>query len=136
MGSASDPDPVWGKYPVNSIVVAHVQKSAHKSPLTCVELLNNLQKRYKKGVIIAFVGMSNGLGPMLAARCPWPVICVCTTLKDFQNDVWSSIRAPSAAPVLLSPDANNAYLSALSIHAESNPEAYAVRVMQIEENDP
>jgi phosphoribosylaminoimidazole carboxylase / phosphoribosylaminoimidazole-succinocarboxamide synthase len=133
----SDKDPLPEAIPSRpGVCLETIVCSGHKQPETALEALNNLQALYPDGgVIIALVGKSDGLGPLLAARTEWPVIAVCTTMGDFPDDVWSSIRMPRDVPLLVASDPDNALLSALNILGRSNPAVYAGRRMAIEALD-
>lgn len=132
----SDKDPSVTPVSVPGIAVEDIVLSGHKSPSRCLDRLEELEASYPEGgVIIANVGKSNGLGPILAARTSWPVIAVCATAKESPHDVWSSIRMPSGVPLLTASDVSNAVLSALNILGLSNPAAYAARNLAIEELD-
>lgn len=133
-GSESD------KFPEVPILVGvekiEITISGHKSPANALCMLEEIQADFpEKGVIIAFVGMSNGLGPILAARTSWPVIVVPATAKERPHDVWSSLEVPSNVPLttILSP--KNAVLASLNILAQVNPVAYMHRQYAIEELD-
>jgi len=107
--------------------------SAHKKPTYAIEELERIHTIYPEGgVIIALVGMSNGLGPTLSARTDWPVISVCTTANEHPEDVWSNLRMPSEVPNLTVLSPKNAVLSAFNILGEKNPAIYAFRRMAIE----
>lgn len=110
--------------------------SGHKSPVHALSRLRKIQADFpEKGVIVTVVGMSNGLGPTLAARTSWPVIAVPVTAKDRPHDVWSNLEIPSNVPLatILSP--KNAVLASLNILAQTNPIAYMHRQYAIEELD-
>lgn len=110
-----------------------IVKSGHKSPGACLSYLENVLATYPEGgVILAPVGMSNGLGPMLAARTSWPVITVPLTAKERPHDVWSSLEMPSNVPLLTILSPKNAVLAALNILAQKNPVAYMHRQYAIE----
>ena len=110
--------------------------SAHKKPTYAVEELERIHTIYPEGgVIIALVGMSNGLGPTLSARTDWPVISVCTTANEHPEDVWSNLRMPSEVPNLTVLSPKNAILSAFNILGEKNPAIYAHRRLAIEALD-
>jgi len=110
--------------------------SAHKKPTYAMEELERLHTIYPEGgVIIALVGMSNGLGPILSARTDWPVISVCTTANEHPEDVWSNLRMPSDVPNLTVLSAKNALLAAFDILGQKNPAIYAYRRLAIEELD-
>jgi phosphoribosylaminoimidazole carboxylase/phosphoribosylaminoimidazole-succinocarboxamide synthase len=76
-------------------------------------------------VMIAFIGRSNGAGPTLSAMSTVPVITVPASAKDFPEDVWSSLRAPSKVPVMTVLEPSNAVLAALQILSARNPKIYA-----------
>jgi phosphoribosylaminoimidazole carboxylase/phosphoribosylaminoimidazole-succinocarboxamide synthase len=118
------------------IEMRQITLSGHKATAACLEKLEELLANYPDGgVIITTVGMSNGLGPMLAARTSWPVIAVPNTAKERPHDVWSSLEVPSDVPLatILSP--GNAALMALNILAQKNPLAYMLQQYQVEELD-
>jgi phosphoribosylaminoimidazole carboxylase/phosphoribosylaminoimidazole-succinocarboxamide synthase len=100
--------------------------SGHK---TTVESLKRAEKIFSTfpqgGVFVCEVGRSNGLGPILASHVPWPVISCPATLKEFPNDIWSSLRMPSDVPLLAAWPEANAVNAALGILAQTNPEVYA-----------
>jgi len=133
-GSESDKLPE-----VPDIAGLHIERpviSAHKKPTIAVEELERIHTVYPEGgVIIALVGMSNGLGPTLSARTDWPVISVCTTADTHPEDVWSNLRMPSEVPNLTVLSAKNAVLAAFNILGEKNPAIYAHRRMAIEALD-
>jgi len=76
-------------------------------------------------VVIAYIGRSNGAGPTLSAMSTVPVITVPASIKEFPDDLWSSLRAPSAVPVMTVLDPANAVLAALQILSGRNPLLYA-----------
>ncbi|MFA6534083.1 MAG: phosphoribosylaminoimidazolesuccinocarboxamide synthase [Patescibacteria group bacterium] len=127
----------WGELPkINGISVNDIVASGHKSPAHCLETLEKLLGQYPDGgVIIAQVGMSNGLGPMLAARTSWPVISVPATLDSHPEDIWSSLRLPSDVPMATICSEKNAIQFALNILAQKNPIAYALIQQAIEKLD-
>lgn len=100
--------------------------SAHKETPKALEKLRHYQQYHPNAVIIAYVGMSNGLGPVLAGNADLPVICVPKDAKQCPEDVWSSLRVPSNVPcsTVLSPA--NAVLHALQILARNNPALHMV----------
>jgi phosphoribosylaminoimidazole carboxylase/phosphoribosylaminoimidazole-succinocarboxamide synthase len=61
-----------------------------------------------------------------------PVITVPASAREFPDDVWSSLRAPSAVPVMTVLDPSNAVLAALQILSSRNPRLYARLRSQIE----
>jgi phosphoribosylaminoimidazole carboxylase / phosphoribosylaminoimidazole-succinocarboxamide synthase len=76
-------------------------------------------------VMIAYIGRSNGAGPTLSAMTTIPVITVPASAKEFPEDVWSSLRAPSKVPVMTVMEPSNAVLAALQILSARNPRIYA-----------
>ncbi|MEA1926018.1 MAG: phosphoribosylaminoimidazolesuccinocarboxamide synthase, partial [Patescibacteria group bacterium] len=111
-------------------------KSGHKYQGACLNVLENVLASYPEGgVILAIVGMSNGLGPLLSARTSWPVIGITTTTEVCPEDVWSSLRMPSQVPIVTVLSPKNAILAALNILAQKNPVAYMHRQSAIEELD-
>lgn len=115
------------------VTVEQIVCSAHRSPAQVLSLLEELLARYPDGgVILACVGKSNGLGPMLAARTTWPVIGVPMTAKEHPHDVWSSLELPSSVPMATVLSPGNAVLAALNILALSNPALYAALQYDVE----
>lgn len=110
--------------------------SGHKNTAACLNKLEELLREYPDGgVIIAKVGMSNGLGPILASHCSWPVVSVPASADKFPDDVWSSLRLPSNNPMATIMSEKNAMLYALNILAQSNPAAYAYVQYELEKMD-
>lgn len=136
-GSPKDDFPKIGEEVKKAkIKIEEVTLSGHKSPLKCLKKLNELIAKYPEGgVIITKVGMSNGLGPTLAARTSWPVIAVPASVKSFSEDVWSSLQVPSNVPMATILSEKNAILAALNIFAQKNPLAYLYRQAEIEDLD-
>ena len=108
--------------------------SGHKSPDKVIDQLEALHTKYPEGgVIIAIVGMSNGLGPILAARTSWPVLSYCNSAKSNPEDVWGNLRMPSDVPNATFLNIKNAHLAALNILSAKNPAAYMTRQYTIEQ---
>ena len=63
-------------------------------------ILHRMVQEVPDSVVIAYIGRSNGAGPTLSAMSTIPVITVPASIKDFPEDVWSSLRAPSNVPVM------------------------------------
>jgi phosphoribosylaminoimidazole carboxylase / phosphoribosylaminoimidazole-succinocarboxamide synthase len=99
--------------------------SVHKEPVLAVETLHRLIQEVPDCVVIANIGRSNGAGPTLSAMSTIPVITVPAGAKDFPDDVWSSLRAPSSMPVMTVLEPANAVLAALQILSARNPRIYA-----------
>jgi len=133
-GSENDPVPKVPNIP--GVDVGVMALSGHKMTKKSLSKLNDLHAAYPEGgVIIANVGMSDGLGPVLAAHTCWPIVALPATFDEFPNDVWSSLRMPSKVPMatILSP--KNAVAYALNILAQKNPAVYAYLQQAIEELD-
>ena len=131
-GSEKDELPKYSILP--GIKYEDVVISGHKSPKKVIDKLEELHAKYPEGaVIIAIVGMSNGLGPILAARTAWPVLSCCNSAKSNPEDVWSNLRMPSDVPNATFMDIKNAYLAALNNLSAKNPTAYMARQFAIEQ---
>lgn len=102
----------------SEIIVA----SAHKVPEKVVKEIEKLNARKDPTVVITVVGMSNGLGGVVAGSCIHPVIN-CPPYKDLTEylvDIHSNLRMPSDVPVMTVMHPKNAALCALRILAESD----------------
>jgi hypothetical protein len=77
------------------------------------------------GTMMEVVTCSIHKGPVLSALSTTPVITVPASVKDFPEDVWSSLRAPSSTPVMTVLEPSNAVLAALQILSARNPRIYA-----------
>ncbi|AKM82468.1 TPA: hypothetical protein DD449_05270 [Candidatus Berkelbacteria bacterium] len=119
---------------VPNLKIEMVTLSGHKQTGMCLDKLNDLQRDYPSGVILAAVGMSNGLGPVLAAHSVWPVIGMPATAKEFPEDVWSSLRTPSQTPMLVCLE-KNAVNAARNLLALQNPVLYMKQQRAVEELD-
>jgi phosphoribosylaminoimidazole carboxylase/phosphoribosylaminoimidazole-succinocarboxamide synthase len=99
--------------------------SVHKEPIAAAGILNRMVQEVPDTVVIASIGRSNGAGPTLSALTTAPVITVPASYREFPDDVWSSLRAPSSVPVMTVLEPANAVLAALQILAARNPRLYA-----------
>jgi phosphoribosylaminoimidazole carboxylase/phosphoribosylaminoimidazole-succinocarboxamide synthase len=99
--------------------------SIHKEPVKGAEIVYRMLQEVPDTVIVAFIGRSNGAGPVLSALSVAPVITVPASVKDFPDDVWSCLRAPSSVPVMTVLEPSNAVLAALQILSARNPKVYA-----------
>ena len=106
--------------------------SIHKEPVAGAGIFNKMVQELPDSVVIAFIGRSNGAGPVLSAQSTVPVITVPASAKDFPEDVWSSLRAPSKVPVMTVLEPANAVLAALQILSARNPRVYAHLRSEIE----
>ncbi|MBX9825761.1 MAG: AIR carboxylase family protein [Xanthobacteraceae bacterium] len=106
--------------------------SIHKEPVAGYNKLAHLIQEVPDSVVIANIGRSNGAGPVLSAQSTIPVITVPASARDFPEDVWSSLRAPSKVPVMTVLEPANAVLAALQILSARNPRIYAHLRSEIE----
>jgi phosphoribosylaminoimidazole carboxylase/phosphoribosylaminoimidazole-succinocarboxamide synthase len=106
--------------------------SIHKEPVAGANKLAHLIQEVPDSVVIANIGRSNGAGPVLSAMSTIPVITVPASARDFPEDVWSSLRAPSKVPVMTVLEPANAVLAALQILSARNPRIYAHLRTEIE----
>ncbi len=107
--------------------------SVHKEPVRAAGILNRMIQEVPDSVVVAYIGRSNGAGPTLSAMSTIPVITVPASAKEFPEDVWSSLRAPSSVPVMTVLEPANAVLAALQILSARNPRIYAHLRGKIEE---
>ena len=135
-GSGKDPWIVTDEYISNipGVDLAQITLSGHKQTGKCLDMLDRLQTNYHTGVILAIIGMSNGLGPILAAHTTWPVIGMPATAEKFPDDIWSNLRLPSQTPMLVCLE-KNAVSAALNILAQQNPHLYARQQLALEALD-
>ena len=106
-------------------LMAVVTRSVHKEPVAAAGILHRMVQEVPDSVVIAYIGRSNGAGPTLSAMSAIPVITVPASVKEFPDDVWSSLRAPSNVPVMTVLEPSNAVLAALQILSARNPRLYA-----------
>jgi phosphoribosylaminoimidazole-succinocarboxamide synthase len=99
--------------------------SVHKEPVAAIGILHRMAQEIPDSVVIAYIGRSNGAGPTLSAASTLPVITVPASVKEFPDDLWSSLRAPSKVPVMTVLEPSNAILAALQILSARNPRLYA-----------
>jgi phosphoribosylaminoimidazole carboxylase/phosphoribosylaminoimidazole-succinocarboxamide synthase len=114
-------------------LVTVVTRSAHKEPIAAANTLYRLAQEVPDAVVLAYIGRSNGAGPILSALSTLPVITVPAGYRDFPDDVWSSLRAPSSVPVMTVLEPSNAVLAALQILSARNPRIYAKLRGEIEQ---
>ena len=106
--------------------------SVHKEPVAAASTLYRMAQEIPDTLVIAYIGRSNGAGPTLSAMSTVPVITVPASVKEFPEDLWSSLRAPSNVPVMTVLEPSNAVLAALQILSARNPRLYAHIRMEIE----
>jgi phosphoribosylaminoimidazole carboxylase / phosphoribosylaminoimidazole-succinocarboxamide synthase len=125
-GSDSDkPEPFEAALGELKDLMTVVTCSAHKEPVRAATTLYRMAQEIPDTLLIAHIGRSNGAGPTLSALTTVPVITVPASGKEFPEDVWSSLRAPSKVPVMTVLDPANAVLAALNILSARNPRIYA-----------
>lgn len=107
-----------------SVKIKLITCSAHKEPITAYHALHEAVQEVPDSVVIAYIGRSNGAGPMLSANCTVPLITVPASIKEFPEDIWSSLRAPSNVPIMTVLDPKNATLAAMQILSARNPALY------------
>jgi phosphoribosylaminoimidazole carboxylase/phosphoribosylaminoimidazole-succinocarboxamide synthase len=110
-----------------------VTRSAHKEPVAAANTLHRMAQEVPDSIVIAYIGRSNGAGPTLSAMSTIPVITVPASAKEFPEDVWSSLRAPSNVPVMTVLEPANAVLAALQVLSARNPRIYARVRSEIEQ---
>jgi len=116
------------------ITVEKIVISAHKKTQKALDMLSLIESKYPQGgVIVAIVGMSNGLGPITGAHTNWPVINLPQGLENNPEDIHSSLNLPSNVPAMTIKSPKNAVLEALNILSLSNPIAAMYRRYRIEE---
>ena len=99
-----------------------VMASAHKVPEKVIEMVKEFNAAKEPTVVITVVGMSNGLGGVVAGSCVHPVIN-CPPYKDLEEyriDIHSNLRMPSDVPALTVLHPKNAALAAIRILAEGD----------------
>ena len=132
-GSDSDkPEPFEAALGELKDLMTVVTCSAHKEPVRAATTLYRMAQEIPDTLLIAHIGRSNGAGPTLSALSTVPVITVPASGKEFPEDVWSSLRAPSKVPVMTVLDPANAVLAALNILSARNPRIYAYVRSEIE----
>ena len=116
------------RFPITTVTC-----SIHKEPARGLDELHRLVQQVPDSVVIAFIGRSNGAGPVLSASTTVPVITVPASFKDFPDDVWSSLRTPSNVPVTTVLEPANAAMAAAEILALRNPLLYMALRESLEE---
>lgn len=128
IGSLSDIDyakkiksTLANEYGVNDVEI-HVC-SAHKSTRYALETVSKLMQWPTCQAIIACAGRSNGLGPVAACNTTVPVINSppISDIATLNDDIWSSLRLPSAVGCTTVLGAENAALAAAHIIANLSP---------------
>lgn len=95
--------------------------SAHKLTEKVVKAVEEYENSSKEIVYIAVAGRSNALGPVVSGNAASPVIN-CPVITDYSQDLFSSLRMPSATPCSTIMEPENAALHAVKIFAQSDEE--------------
>lgn len=133
-GSESDSMPDVPE--IAGVSIEDIAMSGHKATQGCLDQLSQYEAKYPEGgVIIVIVGLSNGLGPIIAAHTNWPVLAVSVTADDYPADVMSSLRMPSNVPLTTCLKSQNAILAGLNILSQKNPAVYTHQRLAMEELD-
>ena len=125
LASASDrafAQPLFDTLGTFGVMTETVVASAHKVPENVLAQVERLNARTDPTVVIAVVGMSNGLAGMLAGSCVHPVI-TCPALQDrtdYLTNIHSSLQLPSDVPAMTILHPKNAALAAVKILAASD----------------
>jgi len=99
--------------------------SAHKTPETLMEKLENYEKSGDDIVYITVAGLSDALSGTVAGYSKYPVIaCPPDSKKYGWTKVFSSMITPQGVPVLFVSEPENAALAAVKILAFSNHSLY------------
>jgi len=99
--------------------------SAHKTPKTLIEKLENYEKSEENIVYITVAGLSDALSGTVAGGSKYPVIaCPPDSKKYGWSKVFSSMITPQGVPVLFVSEPENAALAAVKILALSNNSLY------------
>ena len=113
------------------VLLHQVALSGHRQTNSVLKAISAIESEYPNGaVIIACVGLSNGLGPIVSAHTHLPVVSVPLTPEDWM----SSARLPGRVPASTMLKLENAVHQALQILGQKNPAAYAV-VRELAEAD-
>jgi len=110
--------------------------SGHKGTVKALKALEAMRVGFRRGVIVDRVGLSNGLGPVLASHTDWQVV----NWPDLRgagskSNVWSSLAMPSNVPCVTVLRGSNAALAAYGVLAPGNPWCYMVRRYAAEQFD-
>lgn len=116
-----------------SDILVDIICSVHKEPVAAALTLQQMVHGVPDSVVIVYVGRSNGAGPTLSAMSTTPVITVPASVKEFPEDIWSSLRTPSKVPVMTVLEPSNAVLAAMQILSARNPHIYALLRLKVEE---
>jgi len=90
--------------------------SAHKLASDVLKAVEKYEGMAEELIFIAVAGRSNALGPAISGHSKSPVIN-CPPLGSFKEDLFSSLRTPSAVPCSTVLDPGNAALHAVKIFA-------------------
>ena len=99
--------------------------SAHKTPETLIEKIDDYEKSGEEIVYITVAGLSDALSGTVAGYSKFPVIaCPPDSKKYGWTKVFSSVMTPQGVAVLFISEPENATLAAVKILALSNHSLY------------
>lgn len=105
--------------------------SGYRRTQSILQAISTIEAEYPDGgVVIAYVGLSDGLGPIVSTHTHWPVINVPLRLEDAMG----SLRLQDGVPTATILKLKNALHHALQVLAQKNPAAYAA-VRELAETD-
>lgn len=107
-----------------------ITASAHKDAPGVIAALRRIENgSVANKVILACVGRSNGLGPVLAGHSFIPIVSVPLGGMEAEHDLFSSLSLPSQVPAATIVEPANAVQFALNILAQHDP-LIALRLRQ------
>lgn len=115
-----------------AVLINEIICSMHKESMKGNVQLQQAIQFVPDSVLVSFIGMSNGAGPTLSGSCAIPSVTVPASVKEFAEDIWSSLRTPSNVPVATVLNLKNAALAVLEILALRNPLIYAKLHLELE----
>lgn len=95
--------------------------SAHKESKKIPSILKLYEEDDLVKSILCVIGRSNGLSPITDFEFSKPVVAYHASIKEFPNDVWSSLRIPSGIGHGVTIYAENAVLLCAKIIAGYDP---------------
>lgn len=95
--------------------------SAHKIPRVVLDEVEEYNAMDRPVVYIVVAGKSNALGPVIAANADRPVIN-CPVIGSYNEDLFSSLRMPTAVPCSTVLKPQNAALHAVKLFSLSDPD--------------
>lgn len=96
--------------------------SAHKVPVTTLEIIDKLNEKKESMVFLTIAGRSNALSGLVSANTHFPVVA-CPPFQDKDDylvNIHSTLQMPSETPCLTIVDPGNAAQAVLRILGLSN----------------